>query len=82
MRVERVHQRQLRRLAREQDADEQFRRHLVSSLRAEDGSLTVSAQLQRRSRLERSLDDVERRLARRARLIAHLESSDRTDQPY
>jgi hypothetical protein len=77
MSVKQVHQRQLRRLAREQDADEQFRRHLVRSLCAEDGRLTVYAQMQRRSRLERSLDDVERRLARRARLIAHLESSDR-----
>jgi hypothetical protein len=74
MTVERTRQLRLRRHQADQAADEQFRSVLVEALRTDEPNLTVSAQLKRRYHLERSLADVERRLRRRAVLIARLTS--------
>lgn len=71
------HDRKLRRLVGLQTADEQFRSTLVDTLNGDEPTLTVSAQTERRLRLERSLADVEARLTRRALLIARLQSSRR-----
>jgi hypothetical protein len=75
-RVERTRHCRLRRHQADQAADEQFREDLVEALRSDEPSLTVLAQLRRRYHLERSIDDVDRRLSRRAVLIARLRSYD------
>jgi hypothetical protein len=74
--VERTRQLRLRRHQADQAADEQFRSDVMEALRSRQPNLTVLAQLQRRYHLERSLADVDRRLIRRAVLIARLRSYD------
>jgi hypothetical protein len=69
----------LRRYEADQAADEAFRSLLVEELRSDElrsdePNLTVSAQLQRRYHFERAFADVDRRLIRRAVLIARLRS--------
>jgi hypothetical protein len=74
--VERTRQLRLCRHEADQAADEAFRSILLEALWSDEPYLTVSAQLQRRYHLERSLADVDRRLTRRAVLIARLRSYD------
>jgi hypothetical protein len=73
-RVERTRQLRLCSHQADQAADEAFRSRLVEALRSDEPYVTVSAQLQRRYHLERCLADVDRRLTRRAVLIARLRS--------
>jgi hypothetical protein len=76
--VERTLQLRLRRHEADQAADEAFRSLLVEELRSDElrdePNLTVSAQLHRRYHFERAFADVDRRLIRRAVLIARLRS--------
>ena len=74
--VKRTRQLRLHRHQADQTADERLRSGLVEALRSDEPNLTVLAQLRRRYHLERSLADVDRRLRRRAVLIARLRSYD------